>query len=101
MKFGGTHKEVFVQACTDAPGYELDEADRKVFSDKLDDYGMKMNPITGRGMSNCKHRSAIWYVDCDTMKISTCQGPNNWVPLEDIDKLVAQGSCKNCQVHRC
>lgn len=101
MKFGGTHKEVFVQACTDAPGYELDEADRKVFSDKLDDYGMKMNPITGRGMSNCKYRSAIWYVDCDTMKISTCQDPNNWVPLEDIDKLVAQGSCKNCQVHRC
>lgn len=101
MRFSNSHKEVFVQACTDAPGYELDAADRKVFSDKLDEYEMNVNPITGRGMSTCKHRSAIWYIDCDTMKISTCQDPGNWVPLEDIDNLVACSSCKNCQVHRC
>ena len=101
MKFTGKHKDMFIQACTDAPGYELNDEERQYLSTKLDEYGIQRNPITGRGMTQCRWKSSIWYIDCDTMKISTCQDPGNWAPLEEIDQLIACSTCKGCQVHRC
>lgn len=101
MRFAGKHPDMFIQPCVDAPGYELDDKDLQYLSRKLDEYNIRRNSVTGRGVPHCTAQEPIWNIDCDTMKAMICRKPGEWVPLEDMEKHLEGSTCRGCKTHRC
>lgn len=92
-----------IAPCRDShtPGYDLDEEERKIFSDLMDKYEAYNNPVTGRGMDNCNHEIPTISIDCAHETMWSCQDPLNTYPLSELGERLNKGSCAGCTVRRC